>query len=44
MSGLFVGALVLLDLGASVSYLVDGDFRRAVYWLAAATLTVCITL
>jgi hypothetical protein len=41
---LFVGALILLDFGASASYLFEGDYRRAIYWAAAATLTICVTL
>jgi hypothetical protein len=40
----FVSALIALDLAASAAYLVNGDLRRAVYWAAAATLTICVTL
>jgi len=41
---IFVGALILLVLGASVTYAITGDIRRSVYWFAAATLTICVTL
>jgi hypothetical protein len=35
--------LIALDLGASVTYAVALDWRRSLYWLAAAVLTVCVT-
>ena len=37
-------ALIVLDIIASIAYLLDGDFRRAIYWTAAAVLTICITV
>jgi len=40
----FVTALIVLDAAASLAYAINGDIRRAVYWLAAATLTICVTL
>jgi hypothetical protein len=40
----FIIALIALDTAASLAYLWTGDIRRAVYWAAAATLTICITL
>ena len=40
---LFPSALILLDLGASLFYAIDGDLRRTLYWLAAAVLTACVT-
>ena len=39
----FPATLILLDLGASVVYAVSGDWRRAIYWLAAAVLTAMVT-
>lgn len=39
----FPSLLILLDLAAAVVYLYYGDYRRAIYWIAAATLTACIT-
>ena len=41
---IFVMALIVLDLGASAAYALNGDLRRAVYWAAAAALTICVTL
>ena len=37
-------ALIVLDVIAGIAYLLDGDFRRAIYWTAAAVLTICITV
>jgi hypothetical protein len=41
---MFPVLLILLDLGAAAVYLCGGDYRRAIYWLAAATLTACVTV
>lgn len=35
--------LIALDVGAAGVYLFDGDFKKAVYWIAAAVLNVCVT-
>lgn len=35
--------LIVIDLGAAVPYFVDGNWRRGIYWLAAATLTTVVT-
>lgn len=43
MNKLFPSVLILLDLGASVVYLVQKDYRHAVYWFSAATLTAAVT-
>nr|BDD45333.1 hypothetical protein 10 [Elusimicrobiota bacterium] len=43
MEKVFPTILIVLDIAASIVYLVAGDIRRCVYWLAAATLTVCVT-
>lgn len=40
---LFPTILIVLDLGASIMWLVAGDWRRAIYWLAAAVLTATVT-
>lgn len=34
---------MVLDIGAAIVYAVSGDVRHTVYWLAAATLTACVT-
>lgn len=35
--------MIVLSMGASVTYLAAGDVRRAIYWIAAATLTTTVT-
>jgi hypothetical protein len=36
--------LMALNVAASVSYGCSGDWKRAVYWIAAAVLTAMVTL
>lgn len=43
MKHIFPTILIVLDIGASIVYLLDGDIRRMIYWLAAGTLTICVT-
>ena len=40
---LFPCILIALDLGASVVYGIDGDWRKVIYWIAAAILNVTVT-
>lgn len=40
---IFPTVLIALDVGAAVVYSVCGDWKKAVYWLAAATLTATVT-
>ena len=40
---IFPVALILLDAGAAVMCIVGKDYKRAVYWLAAAVLNVTVT-
>jgi hypothetical protein len=40
----FPYALIALDAFASVAYAIEGDFRRSIYWFAAAVLTLCVTI
>lgn len=40
---LFPTALIALDVCAAIPYAVKGGWRMAIYWLAAATLTACVT-
>lgn len=42
-SSIFPIALMILDLGAGAVYALDGDLRRAIYWVAAAVLTAAVT-
>ena len=39
----FPVALILLDVGAAVMCVIGKDYKRAVYWLAAAVLNVTVT-
>ncbi len=43
MQKIFPIILIVFDILASVFYMVDGDIRRAIYWVAAAVLTACVT-
>lgn len=40
---IFPTVLIALDVAASIPYAVRGNLRMMVYWLAAATLTACVT-
>lgn len=40
---IFPAALILLDVGAAVMCVIGKDYKRAVYWLAAAVLNVTVT-
>ena len=35
--------LILLDVGEAVIYAVQKDYKKAVYWLAAAVLNITVT-
>lgn len=35
--------LMVIDLGAAAMYFPTGDWRKVIYWLAAATLTYVVT-
>lgn len=39
----FPTLLIALDVAASVPYAVKANWRMMIYWLAAATLTACVT-
>ena len=41
---LFPFLLIALNLGASLVYLIEADWRRGIYWFAAAVLTLCVTI
>ena len=43
MHKIFPTLLIILDVCAAVGYLPTGDWRKVIYWLAAATLTTVIT-
>ena len=39
----FPTALIVLNVCAAMPYALKADWRMMVYWLAAATLTACVT-
>lgn len=43
MQRLFPTILIVLDVCAAAAYLPSGDWRKVVYWLAAAVLTAMVT-
>lgn len=40
---LFPVAVITLSLGAAGAYLFDGDWKRAVYWVAGAVMIAVVT-
>lgn len=40
----FPAVLIVLDLCAAFVYGFQADWRRAIYWFAAAVLTLCVTV
>ena len=40
---LFPALLILLDIGAAAVWMAHGDWRKAIYWGAAAILTATVT-
>jgi hypothetical protein len=43
MTRLFPTILMVLDVCAAVPYALAGEWRRTIYWLAAAVLTFTVT-
>jgi hypothetical protein len=43
MEKVFPTILIVLDVCAAAAYVPCGDWRRVIYWLAAAVLTTCVT-
>jgi len=43
MTKIFPSILIVLDIAASIVYACSGDWRKAVYWFAAAVLTFVVT-
>lgn len=43
MTKVFPSILIALDVAAAVAYAACGDWRRFIYWIAAATLTATVT-
>ena len=44
MTKLFPITLIVLDVLAALVYFAYGDIRHGVYWLSAASLTICVTV
>jgi hypothetical protein len=40
---IFPTILIILDVFAAIGYIPDGDWRKIIYWLAAAVLTFTVT-
>lgn len=40
---LFPIALMLCDIGAAITYGINGDVRKVIYWIAAAVLNAAVT-
>lgn len=40
---IFPLALIILDVAAAAVYAICGDWKKAVYWVAAAVLNVTVT-
>ena len=40
---IFPSVLIVLDVAAAVVYAAAGDWRRTIYWFAAAVLTATVT-
>ena len=40
---IFPTILIALDIGAAVVYGISGDWRKVVYWVAAAVLNAAVT-
>lgn len=34
---------ILINLVATIAYLWEGDFRKAIYWFAGAVIIACVT-
>ena len=43
MEKVFPTILLILDIMAAIVYGCGGDWRKCIYWLAAATLTFVVT-
>jgi hypothetical protein len=42
-SKIFPTILIILDIFAAIGYIPDGDWRKVIYWTAAAVLTFTVT-
>lgn len=35
--------LIVLQIAASIPYFINGNVKRAIYWIAAGILNICVT-
>ena len=40
---IFPAVLIALDVGAAIMCFIGKDYKKGVYWLAAAVLNICVT-
>lgn len=40
---IFPTALIVLNIGAAVLCAVNRDYKKSIYWIAAAVLNACVT-
>ena len=40
---IFPVSLIVLDVCAAAVYLLGGDIKKTIYWIAAAVLNICVT-
>lgn len=40
---LFPIVLIVLQIAASIPYFINGNVKRAIYWIAAGILNICVT-
>jgi uncharacterized membrane protein len=40
---IFPSILIVLDIGAGLSYFISGNWKMGIYWVCAAALTACVT-
>ena len=40
---IFPIVLIALDVAAAAVYAANGDAKKAIYWIAAAVLNICVT-
>ena len=40
---IFPTLLMMLDIGAAIMYCISGDWKKTIYWIAAAVLNAAVT-
>ena len=43
LSYIFPIALIILNFGAAIICFIEKNYKKAVYWVAAAILNICVT-